>query len=80
MKAEKINLQFEAQKIHSQFGTTEMANYKIQKLCESYAKDQIKKDRERIKENATVKDFSFNVHKMKIVDKQSIDNTPIILD
>ena len=27
-----MNIQFEVQKIHSQFGTTEMANYQIQKL------------------------------------------------
>ena len=33
-----MNIQFEAQKIHSQFGTTEMANYQIQLLAERYAK------------------------------------------
>lgn len=38
MKAEEI--QFEVQKIHSQFGTTEMANYKIQKLFEDYVKSR----------------------------------------
>jgi hypothetical protein len=27
-----MDIQFEVQKIHSQFGTTEMANYQIQKL------------------------------------------------
>lgn len=27
-----MDIQFEIQKIHSQFGTTEMANYQIQKL------------------------------------------------
>lgn len=27
-----IDIQFEVQKIHSQYGTTEMANYQIQKL------------------------------------------------
>ena len=68
MKAEKINVQLELQKIHGQFGTTEMANYKIQKLCEAYAKDQIEKDRERIRRNLTI-------HWVKELDK-----TPIILD
>ena len=68
MKAEKINVQLEAQKILGQFGTTEMASYRIQKLCESYAKDQIEKDRERIRRNLTI-------HWVK-----ELDNTPIILD
>ena len=68
MKAETINVQLEAQKILGQFGTTEMASYRIQKLCEAYAKDQIEKDRERIRRNLTI-------HWVKELDK-----TPIILD
>jgi hypothetical protein len=34
-----INIQNEVQKIHNQYGMSEMANYKIQLLCEKYAKD-----------------------------------------
>lgn len=34
-----INIQDEVQKIHHQYGMSEMANYKIQLLCEQYAKD-----------------------------------------
>ena len=34
-----INIQNEVQKIHHQYGMSEMANYKIQLLCEQYAKD-----------------------------------------
>ena len=33
------NIQNEAQKIHHQYGMSEMANYKIQLLCEQYAKE-----------------------------------------
>ena len=33
------NIQNEAQKIHNQYGMSEMANYKIQLLCEQYAKE-----------------------------------------
>jgi hypothetical protein len=33
------NIQEEVQKIHNQYGVTEMANYKIQLLCEQYAND-----------------------------------------
>lgn len=34
-----INIQNEVQKIHSQYGISEMTNYKIQLLCEQYAKE-----------------------------------------
>ena len=34
-----INIQNEVQKIHNQYGISEIANYKIQLLCEQYAKE-----------------------------------------
>ena len=34
-----INIQNEVQKIHNQYGMSEKANYKIQLLCEQYAKE-----------------------------------------
>lgn len=34
-----INIQNEVQKIHIKYGMSEMANYKIQLLCEQYAKE-----------------------------------------
>ena len=34
-----INIQDEAVKIHHQYGTSEMANYKLQLLAEQYAKE-----------------------------------------
>ena len=34
-----MNIQDEAMKIHSQYGTSEMANYKLQLLAEQYAKE-----------------------------------------
>lgn len=34
-----INIQDEAMKIHHQYGTSEMANYKLQLLVEQYAKE-----------------------------------------
>ena len=33
------NIQDEVQKIHHQYGMSEMENYKIQLLCEKYAKE-----------------------------------------
>ena len=33
------NIQNEVQKIHNQYGMSEIANYKIQLLCERYAKE-----------------------------------------
>jgi len=38
---EKINIQDEVSKIHQKFGTSEMANYKIQLLVESVAKKRV---------------------------------------
>lgn len=40
--SDKVNIQNEIQKIHAKYGTTEKANYEIQKFCKSYA-DQEKK-------------------------------------
>ena len=70
MKAETINVQLEAQKILGQFGITEMAIYRIQKLCEVYAKDQIEKDRKRIMFNEGISGSLETI----------IKETPIILD
>jgi hypothetical protein len=50
----KINIQHEVMKIHHQYGTSEKANYEIQKLCDSYA-DQKVKDR-----NQDIKDWMEN--------------------
>jgi hypothetical protein len=36
-----MDIQFEVQKIHSQFGTTEMANYQIQKLFDKAIKEAV---------------------------------------
>jgi hypothetical protein len=44
-----MNIQDEVQKIHARYGTTEKANYEIQKVCETYARIQIEKDREKLK-------------------------------
>ena len=70
MKSEKINVQLEAQKILGQFGTTEMASYRIQKLCEAYAKDQIEKDRDKLMNELTLCDWQVKM----------VNETPIILD
>ena len=70
MKSEKINVQLEAQKILGQFGTTEMAIYRIQKLCEEYAKDQIEKDRGKLTNELTLCDWQVKI----------VNETPIILD
>ena len=47
-----MDIQFEVQKIHSQFGTTEMANYQIQKLFDKL----ILEDRaEQLRKHAVIK-------------------------
>ena len=38
-----MDIQFEVQKIHSQFGTTEMANYQIQLLFDRLVKENCQK-------------------------------------
>ena len=56
-----INIQDEVAKIHGQFGTSEMANYKIQLLCEQYAKEsanvffnkELQEFRDSLKESET---------------------------
>lgn len=35
-----MNIQEEVSKIHAQYGVSELANYKIQLLCEKYAEQQ----------------------------------------
>lgn len=47
-----INIQEEVQKIHGQFGQTELANYKIQLLCDKYAIIQMIKENQSILEMA----------------------------
>ena len=48
-----MNIQEEAQKIHAQFGTSEMANYKIQLMCEQYANEKVKEIVKEIQSQAT---------------------------
>ena len=62
------NIQGEVQKIHSQFGTSEMANYKIQLLCDEYGKQQWNEAIKLAAEEATF-DKKYVPSK---VDKQSI--------
>ena len=64
-----MNIQDEVQKIHAKYGTTEKANYDIQKVCETYALIQIEKDRERVKAKLS---FEF--------ERKLIKDLPITLD
>lgn len=43
-----MNIQAEVQKIHAQFGITEVANYKIQQLFDQSIAKAIKAEREKI--------------------------------
>lgn len=53
-----MDIQSELQKIHHQFGTSEKANYEIQKLFDNYVKEEVKKVLESSKSNvACVHDF-----------------------
>lgn len=53
-----MDIQTELQKIHHQFGTSEKANYEIQKLFEKYAREEVKKALTNSKSNvACVHDF-----------------------
>jgi hypothetical protein len=46
----KINIQDEVIKIHHKYGTSEKANYEIQKLCESYANQKVEERNQDIKD------------------------------
>jgi hypothetical protein len=43
-----MNIQDEVQKIHAKYGTTEKANYEIQRLCERYAEYRIEQELDKI--------------------------------
>ena len=76
-----MNIQDEVQKIHSKFRTNELANYKIQLLCEEYAKQhhesELKKMREAQVMQRSEQLFAFleycdNAGWIKNVDKKRI--------
>jgi hypothetical protein len=61
-----MNIQFEVQKIHSQFGTTEMANYQIQKLFDKLIlEDRVEQLRKHdvLEQSKELKDFVKKVAK-----------------
>jgi hypothetical protein len=37
---EKFNVQKRCEEIHAQYGTSEMANYRIQQMCDKIAQDE----------------------------------------
>jgi hypothetical protein len=66
-----MDIQFEVQKIHSQFGTTEMANYQIQKLFDKL----ILEDRaEQLRKHAVVGRSEQLLAFVEFIDKDLIDN------
>jgi hypothetical protein len=53
-----MDIQLELQKIHHQFGTSEKANYEIQKLFDNYVEEEVKKALKNSKSNvACLHDF-----------------------
>lgn len=52
-----MNIQDECAKIHNKYGTTEMANYKIQLLFESYLESQLKEERGKRLKKICIKFF-----------------------
>jgi hypothetical protein len=56
-----MNIQDEVMKIHSQYGTSEMANYKIQLLTEQYAKEYHEKKIKKTLGNTTANQATKNV-------------------
>ncbi len=51
---EEINIQDELMKIHHKFGTSEMANYKIQQLFDEYGEQQYSQGVKDAAENAEI--------------------------
>lgn len=50
---EKFNVQKRCEEIHAQYGTSEMANYRIQQMCDKIAKDAFNEGRQSVIENAS---------------------------
>ena len=48
---ENFNVQKRCEEIHFQYGTTEMANYRLQQMCDKIAQDAFNAGRESIIEN-----------------------------
>ena len=54
------NIQDEVQKIHHQYGMSEVANYKIQLLCEKYAKEYHDSEVKKLNIPAVSHSFTLN--------------------
>lgn len=48
---EKFNVQKRCEEIHAQYGTSEMANYRIQQMCDKIAKDAFNDGRNSVIDN-----------------------------
>jgi len=68
-----MNIQDEVIKIHTKFGVSELANYKIQILCEEYGKEQYNQALDDAAKKAITKTVESGSNAFYIeVDKDSI--------
>ena len=58
-----MDIQNEAMKIHHQYGTSELANYKIQLMCEKYAEEY---HRNKLKNLGVIGDVSERVQRIAV--------------
>lgn len=54
---ENFNVQKRCEEIHFQYGTTEMANYRLQQMCDKIAQDAFDQGRQSIIDNASKLDW-----------------------
>lgn len=50
---EKFNVQKRCEEIHAQYGTSEMANYRIQQMCDKIAQDAFNEGRRSVIDNTS---------------------------
>src|SRR3712207_9092950 len=48
---EKFNVQRRCEEIHAQYGTSEMANYRIQQMCDKIAQDAFDEGKQSVIDN-----------------------------
>ncbi len=51
---ESFNVQKRCEEIHSQYGTTEMANYRLQQMCDKIAQDAFDQGRQSVIDDACI--------------------------
>jgi hypothetical protein len=73
----KMDIQKEIQEIHSKYGTTEVANYKIQLFIEELINEQVIEELEKL---VNLKQRDCNFHQMDHTDEELVVDVDAITD